>query len=331
MEQTSKITTKRPARRILLTVLAVMIMVFGIAWWACYQALKAEAHARYTGILNVASEKIEKTIRGMEMNAMNEFDEVEKHLDTPESVIAALESKTSLNPEVRGYFAAFEPNYFPQEGQWFEPYVHHVDSSEFEMRQVGGASHDYHKSDWYVRAKESNQSFWSEPYYYCDGTAISGHYTTFVKPIYDKTGRLACVCGADLTFEWLSKELQHIEEENENDDLLNRFLACDTASYTVVINKDGSCVAHPEGKRLTLTKEQVGRSLELMKSGTIELMANGVPSTVYFSPIDHVDWSVAVVVPEQSMTGLLGRLTIIFLLLTVLGIIVVYFSIRQTA
>jgi hypothetical protein len=71
------------------------------------------------GILNLASEKISKTIRGMEMNAMNEFDEVEKHLDTPESVIAALESKTSLNPDVRGYFAAFEPGFFAGEGHWF--------------------------------------------------------------------------------------------------------------------------------------------------------------------------------------------------------------------
>ena len=135
----------------------------------------------------------------MEMNAMNEFDEVEKHLDSPESVIAALESKTNLNPEVRGYFAAFEPNYFPQKGQWFEPYVHHTDSSDFEVSQVGSARHNYHKSAWYVRAKELNTSFWSEPYYYYDGTAMSGHYTTFVKPIFDSKGRLACVCGADMT------------------------------------------------------------------------------------------------------------------------------------
>ena len=63
-------------------------------------------------MMNIASEKIAKTVRGMEMNAMNEFDEVEKHLDSPEAVIAALQSKTSLNPEVRGYFAAFEPGYF---------------------------------------------------------------------------------------------------------------------------------------------------------------------------------------------------------------------------
>ena len=122
-------------------------------------------------------------------------------------------SKTDLNPEVRGYFAAFEPDYFPQKGKWFEPYVHHVDSNAFEVRLVGNARHNYFKSPWYIRAKQSSESFWSEPYYYYDGTNISGHYTTFVKPIFDKT-------------------------------------------------------------------------------------VNGVPSTVYYGPIEHVDWSIAIVVAK---------------------------------
>ena len=248
--------------------------------------------------MNVASEKIAKTIRGMEMNAMNVFDEVEKHLDSPETVIAALESKTSLNPEVRGYFAAFEPEYFPEKGTWFEPYVVHVDTSAFELRMVGSARHNYHKSDWYVRAKKGNESFWSDPYYYYDGSDISGHYTTFVKPVFDKTGRLACVCGADMTFEWLGKELERIDEAMRNDTLLNKFKNEDNDFYTVVINDDGSSIAYPEGKKVTMTAEQTVRDLSQRKSGVIDMEVNGVPSTVYYGPIEHVDWSVAIVVAK---------------------------------
>ncbi len=92
--------------------LVFVIAIGAIAYSTCSKAMEAERHTRYAGIMNIASEKLANTIRGMEMNAMNEFDEVEKHLDSPESVIAALESKAALNPEVRGYFAAFEPDYF---------------------------------------------------------------------------------------------------------------------------------------------------------------------------------------------------------------------------
>lgn len=275
------------------------IVMAGISYWICSRATKAEYHVRYTGIMNIAAEKLAKTIHGMEMNAMNEFDEVEKHLDSPDAVIAALESKTSLNPEVRGYFAAFEPNYYPEKGKWFEPYVHHVDSSAFEMRLVGSARHNYFKSPWYIRAKESNKSFWSEPYYYYDGTNISGHYTTFVKPIFDKTGRLACVCGADMTFEWLAKELQRIDMSIKNNEMMNsRLFFSNKDFYTVVINKDGSCIASPEGKKVTMTEAFVVRDLENGKAGVIDMTINGIPSTVFYGPIEYVEWSVAVVVAK---------------------------------
>lgn len=275
------------------------IVMAGISYWICSRATKAEYHVRYTGIMNIAAEKLAKTIHGMEMNAMNEFDEVEKHLDSPDAVIAALESKTSLNPEVRGYFAAFEPNYYPEKGKWFEPYVHHVDSSAFEMRLVGSARHNYFKSPWYIRAKESNKSFWSEPYYYYDGTNISGHYTTFVKPIFDKTGRLACVCGADITFEWLAKELQRIDMSIKNNEMMNsRLFFSNKDFYTVVINKDGSCIASPEGKKVTMTEAFVVRDLENGKAGVIDMTINGIPSTVFYGPIEYVEWSVAVVVAK---------------------------------
>lgn len=323
-------SSKKYMRSIMLETLAVFIVASGISYWIYYQTVKSASHTHYVGIMNVAAEKIGNTVSSMEMNAMNEFDEVEKHLDTPASVIAALESKTSLNPEVRGYFAAFEPNYFPSEGQWFEPYVHHVDDNDFEVRQVGSASHNYHKSEWYIRAKDTKESFWSDPYYYFDGTSISGHYTTFVKPIYDKTGNLACVCGADMTFEWLSKEVQQIDDESRNNDLLNFFLLNDGGEfYTVVLNNDGSSIASPEGKPVKLTEDQLGQSLELRKSGMVETKINGQHSTVYYTPIERVNWSVAVVVTDQGIAKAMIKFGIILLLITILGMIVVWLACRR--
>lgn len=322
--QAYKTSMKRAKLYILLTVVVVFVVFSAIALWNCYQSEVAENHMRYVGMMNVASEKIAKTIRGMEMSAMNEFDEVEKHLDSPESVIAALESKTNLNPEVRGYFAAFEPNYFPEKGQWFEPYVHHVDSSDFVVRQVGSARHNYHKSEWYIRAKSSNESFWSDPYYYYDGTDISGHYTTYVKPIFDKTGQLACVCGADMTFAWLSKELQRIDETNRANELQNKYLDIDTDFYTVVLNHDGGCIAHPEGKIVSLTEEAQLSDIEEGRSGMIDMDINGVPSMVYYGPIDHVNWSVAVVAAKQNVWTPMIKLGIIFLLISIIGVIIIW-------
>ena len=77
MEQASKTNGSRTTQYVLLTVLAVMIVTLSISIMVCSQAMTAETHMRYLGVMNVASEKIAKTIRGMEMNANNVFDEVE--------------------------------------------------------------------------------------------------------------------------------------------------------------------------------------------------------------------------------------------------------------
>lgn len=330
MEQASKTNSSRTTQYVLLTVLAVMIVTLSISIMVCSQAMTAETHMRYLGVMNVASEKIAKTIRGMEMNANNVFDEVEKHMDTPESVIAALESKTSLNPDVRGYFAAFEPDYFQEKGRWFEPYIHHSDTGEFELTQVGSARHDYTKSDWYVRAKKSGVSFWSDPYYYYDGTNISGHYCTYVKPVFNANGKLACICGADMTFEWLTKELQQIDDQSKMSDMLNILrMSRDFDFYTVVVNSDGSCIAHPEGKNIPFTDENVIRDLAEKKSGIVEMDINGVPSTVYYRPIDYINWSVAVITPKQGVQKPLLILGFCFLATTVLGMTVIWLVSRR--
>lgn len=329
MKQSFKVFVDKQTRNILLTVMAVMVIIAFVSFMICRHTLTAEAQIRYIGLKNLISEKIAKTIGAMEMSAENVFDEVGKHMDSPEAVVAALMSKTHLNPEVRGYFAAFEPEYFPQEGTWFEPYVHHQDSSEFEYTQVGSARHDYTKSDWYIRGKESSGSFWSDPYYYYDGTSMSGHYATFVKPIFDSTGRLACVCGADITFEWLTKELQKIDNDSRSDSLLNKGHLYDILNfYSVIIDKGGYCIIHPEGKSVSLTKEQV-RTMSQMKSGTMDLEVNGVPMTLYYSPIEHIDWTVAVVVAKQDIQRPLFLLGLGFLLVIVIGMIIVWLVCRR--
>ena len=307
---------------VMVTVTVVMAVMGALVWQTCCQISIAANHARYAGMTALVAEKIGNTIKSMEMSAMNVFDEVEKHKDTPESVIAALQRKTSLNPEVRGYFAAFEPNYFAEKGQWFEPYVHHVDDGDFKLRLVGSARHNYHKSDWYVRAKRGHKSFWSAPYYYYDGTNISGHYTTFVKPVYDDDGRLACVCGADMTFEWMSAELTRFDNQLRNNELLNKYFVLDDF-YTMVINDDGSRIAGPDDKAVTLSEAVSANKITLHRSGAVEMTVNGVPSTVYYVPINRVDWSVVLVVAHQDVQPVMLTLGLVLGTVMLLGLFIV--------
>ena len=323
--------TGKVRKTILLIVASVLLLMLVVSFLICHYAIMKQAHVGYMGIMNVASEKISKTVGGMEMNAMNVFDEVGKHMDSPESVIDALKSKTSLNPDVKGYFAAFVPNYFPQKGQWFEPYVHRTDSrGGFTVRDVGSASHDYTKSDWYIQALDAKGSFWSDPYFYYDGTGISGRYCTFVKPVFDASGRLACVCGADMTFEWLTNELKRMDDATRRSDMLSKFrMFAGLDFYTVLLDKDGNCIAYPLGRSAPLKDEEVLRNLAEKKSGSIDVTVNGVPSTAYYAPMEHIGWSVAVIVPDHVVWKPLLIVGTILLGVAVFGLLVVWLALRR--
>ena len=323
--------TGKVRKTILLIVASVLLLMLVVSFLICHYAIMKQAHVGYMGIMNVASEKISKTVGGMEMNAMNVFDEVGKHMDSPESVIDALKSKTSLNPDVKGYFAAFVPNYFPQKGQWFEPYVHRTDSrGGFTVRDVGSASHDYTKSDWYIQALDAKDCFWSDPYFYYDGTGISGRYCTFVKPIFDASGRLVCVCGADMTFEWLTNELKRMDDATRRSDMLSKFrMFAGLDFYTVLLDKDGNCIAYPLGRSAPLKDEEVLRNLAEKKSGSIDVTVNGVPSTAYYAPMEHIGWSVAVIVPDHVVWKPLLIVGAILLGVAVFGLLVVWLALRR--
>ena len=109
-----KTNPRKWLRPVLIVALAVAVALLAVA---LNYTVRAERNVRYVGMMNLVAEKLSKTVRGVEMNAENVFDEVAKNMDSPQNVIEALGSKTSLNPDVIGYFAAFVPNYFPQKGQ----------------------------------------------------------------------------------------------------------------------------------------------------------------------------------------------------------------------
>ena len=321
---------KRLSQYVLLAVTAVIVASVGASFWAFSYAMRAETNVRYVGLQNMLSLEMSKTIEGMETNAKNVFDEVGKNLDSPESVISALMSKTSLAPDVRGYFAAFEPDYFKEKGKWFEPYVHHTDGSDFELSMVGSARHDYTESVWYVRAKKSKESFWSDPYYYYDGTSMSGHYCTYVQPVFDATGQLACVCGADMTFDWLTKELQRIDNQYRNHELLNRFRLRRTLDFfSVVVDKDGSCLIYPDDKKLPIKDKGMLQDLADKQSGTIDMVVDGVPSTLYYGPIEGIDWTMVIVAPKDDVRKPLLTVGLVLLAVAVVGIILAWIICRR--
>ena len=317
----------------LATMLASMTLVFSIV----YYGVKAETRGRYQTIMKLVSEKLENILSHEEVCARNVFAEIPNRLDSPETVLKALEEEMRLNSYIDGYFVAFEPGYFPQYEYWFEAYLHRND---LHARNIGSSKHDYFQRDWYKRGKNEEDGYWTDPYF--DDWSEKDIVCTFAMPLYDRMGRKVGVCGADMSLKWLVKELNTINEKSYNTGLVNIQLSSDFIFHTFIITSKGTYVAHPDEKRVMQEnvmsyidqndEEAVNAVNEMMaqKHGIASMTIDGNYSTVYYMPIKSTDWEIAIAVPKKTFWLPAIFVLTLLIVVTFVGLWLVYKFSRST-
>ena len=344
MKQKYQSFANRLTKKVLVTVLLIMLFTLTMTFIAAYRGMRGEIRGRYLSLMNVVAEKIHLEVKTMEIEAMNVSDEVEHHLSSPESVMAALEKELRLNNFATGYFAAFEPDYFPEKGKWFEPYVYKQNDGSYRSDQVGSERHDYLNSDWYIRAMKEEKGFWTSPYIYRDETGYGGVFCTFVIPIRNETGRLIGVCGADLLLDNLMKDMRKIDDVSRTEGMQNideRYSHLDF--YSFIINDEGTYIAHPDKKRvlkenimshlgkdfLTVDNKRIASDMMQMKSGIETIMIDSLFADIYFTPVESTNWVMAIVVPKRALVQPILLLLFGLLSATGLGQILVWIICRR--
>ena len=181
--------------------LVTMSFISGLIfiWATASMVMMSQSH--YHDVLDVTNQKVGKILTAVEVAAINNVSEIERNLDSPERVVTAMKGELELNPHVVGCGLAFVPDYYPQQGHWFEPYVVRREDGKVEALQIGSASHDYLKSEWYLKALNEEDGYWSNPYYDADGAKTM--LCTYSKPVHDAQGRTVAVFGADVSLDWL--------------------------------------------------------------------------------------------------------------------------------
>ena len=327
---------RRLTRRVILSVFVTMTLIAMISLSLSFHAIKEETEGRYQGMMDLVSEKLNKILLHEEICARNVFDEVSKNMDSPESVMKAMEEEIKLNEFTDGYFMAFEPGYFKAYPEWFEPYLNRNSDS---IMNIGGPEHDYFSKPWYIRARKEKNGFWTDPYH--DETVGSHNYCTFCMPLYDSKGRLAGVCGSDMSLTWLVNQLKEIDAGSHNRGLLDVDFIKEIPFHSFIVMRNGTYVSHPDENRILKDNiySHIGvddvdalRNMLGLKRGQAVMTIDGVRSMVYYSPLESesVNWVMGIVVPQTTMW--IPALIMIGLLLViiVIGLVVVSLFCRHT-
>ena len=165
--------------------------------------------------------------------------------------------------------------------------------------------------------------------------------TTYSWPLFDKQGKMYAIVTADISIDWLTSQMQKIDELNNKN--IQNLSEDDIKAYSFIIGRNGTYIVHPDKERIlnqsyfSYAKETkdtlddfIGYEMINGKTGMEKFSDNGISSAIFFTPIERTGWSMAIVIPNKTMYNDAFTLGCIIVALMVVGLIILYFVCRFT-
>ncbi|MBR6893843.1 MAG: SpoIIE family protein phosphatase [Bacteroidaceae bacterium] len=212
-------------------------------------------------------------------------------LNVPDSQQVVARRVVEDNPIVVGSTLALVPGYDP-EHPLSAPYACR-EGDKIVIKSLATEEYDYPSQEWFAKAIEAGEGYWSEPYIDEGGGNIL--MTTYSVPIKDKNGQIAAVLTADLSLDWLAQ-------------LANNILVYDNA-YSVVLSRQGKMMVGPKNEDKN-ENEKV---------------------QTYTTKVERTGWTLSIVIPDDEIFGGIRRVVGMVTILQLLGIGMLILILRVVA
>ena len=313
--------SRRITWRVILIMVLFGVFIIGAVFFFDMGVSMVESKGRAQYIMDVVDGKLTTMLSGVAITAANNVAEFEENLDHPEKVCEAMEHELRFNNRYLGCGIGFEPDYYPSQGRWFEPYVRIVDSIHVEHELIGSAQHDYHNQEWYLKGRslERGKGYLTDPYF--DDAGGKTLLSTYVTPVFDRQGRRVGVYGIDLNLNWIAQTIANEEQRVKGMSLLQETSDDDNFFFIQILDSKGKKIAGSE----TLDDEAVKI---VMEADSIESKIKKINDAVYFISsrrISDTDWTI--VVAQLNKFALINGIlvSILILLIMLVGSIVLFF------
>ena len=313
----------------------IMMIIAALVAMFAVNRIGAQVNAHYLDVMEITNDEMDAWLTGIEVSAINVEDELKYNLGSPDQVYFALSDELRLNPNTTGIGVGFKPDYFPQQGRWFEPYAVRDSLGTIITKQIGGESHDYFEAAWFKEPLAQDKGCWSEPY--LDEAGACTMLCTYAMPVRKLDGEVIGVLGLDLALDWLKDQLaENDRKENSRtrgSSMLGKF---GLNIFSFILGDEGVYIVHPDESRV-LSKTffdytpkgkaaeayiNAGKNMLQGKTGFSKIIVRGHRSYVFYGPLESTGWSMGIVVPAFNIL-LQGLFTgLLILLLIALGALI---------
>lgn len=313
----------------MLIVAALMIQVGGaVQFFFARNGIRKEVDVRAQSEMKMKSLKIQQMLSNVESAVDNINSLLQWAVENPENIYPIMEEFVKCNPDVQGCAFAFEPDFFPDKGRWYEPYVLRGADGDFKRMQIADSSHDYFNMSWYQEGLVAESGLWTEPY--VDNEGAHGVICTYAFPVKNAKGKVVAVFGADVLLDWLT----------------NEFVADDdNKSYSFIVSREGRILACPDKSKImnyTLDDaaaeyqdtaiQAMNRALLAGESGKAEAKDNnGELAYMYYSPVEGKSgWSMAIIYPDREIYKGLRSVALRLVILMLFGLALMVYIMWRT-
>lgn len=329
----SKLSSRITWRVILIMIIFNALIIGGVFVFDLGVSL-LQSRLRSQHLIDGICGKLVTMLETVEFAARNNVAEIEANLDSPEKVYDALEHEFRLNVHYNGCGVAFEPDYFPSQGRWFEPYVTFQnepgseevrdDSDRIIRKQVGSADHNYLASDWYKTAigLEKGKGILTNPYY--DDVGTKRVLASYVSPVTDSQGRKVGVFGIDLDLSWIANTIINDELTIRNVEFLDSHINSDEKDnyiFIQILDSNGMKIAGSA----SFDQETLQTIMKRDSIGFENMKINGQTYGVSSKRIPNTDWTLVVAQHERFILLYGYFLGAIISLFMIIGTIFVFF------
>lgn len=313
----------------MLIIAALMIQVSGaVQFFFARNGIRKEVDVRAQSEMKMKSLKIQQMLSNVESAVDNINTLLQWAVENPESIYPIMEEFVKCNPNIQGCAFAFEPNYFPDKGRWYEPYVLRDANGDFKRMQIADSTHDYHSMNWYKEGLAAESGRWTEPY--VDNEGAHGVICSYAFPVKNAKGEVVAVFGADVLLDWLTDEF--VSDG-------------DTKSYSFIVSREGRILACPDKSKImnyTLDDaaaeyqdtaiQAMNRALLAGESGKAEAKDNnGELAYMYYSPVEGKSgWSMAIIYPDREIYKGLRSVALRLVILMLFGLALMVYIMWRT-
>ena len=265
--------------------------------------------------MNSIALRIHNQLSKVEVTLDNMAWVVKEDLAKSDSMYVITRRMVENNPAILGGTISFIPNYYPEKGYWFEPFAGRRADGTIESIQLGSASHDYTKSEFFTVPIALGKGHWCEPYLDPDGAKAM--VTTYGTPVRDLNGQIVGVVDADLSLGWF-KQLMDEEKVYKNTEC---FLV--TGSHHLIAGTEGHMLEHAL-KLLTATNNKAGYHKVFDEAGE--------KHHIFFHPVGgKTDWVLISVLDDSEVFGKLRKVRFLLYFVTGIGLLALGFIVYRTS